>query len=122
MVEMGIRGRILNISSGATVKVSGMPVDYCVAKSGINTMTKALADVLGKYGITVNCILPGPIPTKINKWQFDDPEIREQLRTATKLCEFGDTSYIADAVVYFVSDGAKWTTGAMLNVDGGFVV
>jgi NAD(P)-dependent dehydrogenase (short-subunit alcohol dehydrogenase family) len=119
MVERGIRGRIVNISSAATGLVRGMPVDYCAAKSAVNTMTKALSSALGKYGITVNGIAPGPIPTKINKWQFDDPKIRETLREATTLKEFGDTRYIANAVRYFLTEDAKWTTGALLQVDGG---
>jgi NAD(P)-dependent dehydrogenase (short-subunit alcohol dehydrogenase family) len=77
---------------------------------------------LGEYGITVNAILPGPIPTKLNKWQFDDPVTSERLRDWTTLKEYGDTRYVAQAARYFLTDEAKWTTGSLLNVDGGAAV
>lgn len=120
MIEKKIKGRIINISSAATQDFTGTSIDYCMAKAGINIMTRAVAKAVGKYGITCNCIIPGTIPTKINKWQFDDPKIRESLKRRSVLYEFGDTQYIAKAVEYFVSDNAKWTTGAQLNVDGGY--
>ncbi len=122
MVERRIRGRIVNISSVATTNLRGLPVDYCVSKSAVNTMTRALSAELGQYGITVNAIMPGPIPTKLNKWQFDDPAMRERLRDWTTLKEYGDVRYIAQAVRYFLTEEAKWTTGALLHVDGGATV
>lgn len=122
MVDRGIRGRIINISSAATTLLRGMPVDYCAAKSAVNTLTRALSAELGKYGITVNGILPGPIPTKLNKFQFDDPVMRETLLQATTLKEYGDAAYIANAARYFLTEDAKWTTGALLHVDGGATV
>lgn len=121
MIANSIKGRIINISSSATFQIKGMPVDYCIAKSGVNIMTKALAEILGKDGITVNAILPGSIPTKINKWQFDDPVIRQSLIDETALKTLGNTEYIAGAVKYLVSDEAKWTTGAFIEVNGGLV-
>lgn len=122
MIDQSIKGRIINISSAGTVKPTGISIDYCVAKSGISMLTKSLAEILGKYEITINGILPGPIPTKLNKCQFDNPELKKMLKTSIKLHEFGDPSNIADAVAYFVSEGARWTTGALLNVDGGFTL
>ncbi len=122
MVDKKIKGRIINISSAATENFDGIPTDYSVAKAGINMMTRTVAKDIGEYGITCNAIMPGAIPTKINKWQFDDPEIKERLRNNSVLREFGDTNYIAKAVEYFVSDEAAWTTGAILKVDGGFTL
>jgi NAD(P)-dependent dehydrogenase (short-subunit alcohol dehydrogenase family) len=122
MVKRNIRGRIINISSVATKLLRGMPADYCVSKSAVNTLTLALSAALGEYGITVNAILPGPIPTKLNKWQFDDPVTSERLRDWTTLKEYGDTRYVAQAARYFLTDEAKWTTGSLLNVDGGAAV
>ncbi len=83
-------------------------------------MTKAIAKEVGQYGITCNCVLPSGIPTNINKRQFDDPVMREQFRSGSVLNELGDSSYVAQAIEYFVSADAKWTTGALLNVDGGY--
>ena len=122
MVDSHIKGRIINISSAATENFDGIPTDYSVAKAGINMMTRTVAKDIGEYGITCNAIMPGAIPTKLNKWQFDDPDIKERLRNNSVLKEFGSTSYIAKAVEYFVSDEAAWTTGAILKVDGGFTL
>lgn len=122
MIENGIHGRIVNTSSSVTKDQAGQPVDYCMAKAGINVLTTALARELGPYGITVNAVLPGAVPTKINSWQFADPAVREKFRTGSVLGEFGDADYIAAAVEYFVSDAARWTTGALLSVDGGYTI
>ena len=122
MIAEGIRGRIINTSSSVTKDQKGQPVDYCIAKAGINVMTTALARELGPYGITVNAILPGAIPTKINRWQFADPKLREQFRSGSVLGELGAPEYIAGAVKYFISDEAHWTTGVLLSVDGGYTI
>ncbi|MBO4298261.1 MAG: SDR family oxidoreductase [Clostridia bacterium] len=122
MVEKGIAGRIVNTSSAVTRDPNDSPVDYAVAKAGINNFTKAVAAQLGTYGITFNAVLPGAIPTKINKWQFDDPDLREKFRRGSVLCQLGDVRYIAGAVKYFISEEAKWTTGALLSVDGGYTI
>lgn len=121
MIAHRTEGRIINISSSATIQIKGMPVDYCIAKSGVNIMTKALAEALGRHGITVNAILPGSIPTKINWWQFDNPILRQAMIDETALKSLGSAGYIAGAVRYLVSEEAKWTTGALIEVNGGLV-
>lgn len=122
MVENGTKGRIINTSSSVTKDQTSQPVDYCMAKAAINVFTTALAKELGKYGITVNAILPGAIPTNINKWQFEDPALRETFRNGSVLHELGDPGYIAGAVRYFLSPEAEWTTGVLLSVDGGYTI
>lgn len=122
MIEKGIHGRIVNTSSSVTVDQTQQPVDYCMAKAGINVMTTALARELGPYKITVNSILPGAIPTHINAWQFANPEMAAKFREGSVLKELGDADYIAEAVMYFISDNAKWTTGTLLVVDGGYTL
>ncbi len=122
MIERQIRGRIINTSSSVTKDQTGQPVDYCIAKAGINVLTTALARELGPYGITVNAVLPGAIPTKINSWQFADPATRERFRAGSVLGELGSADYIAGAVRYFISDEARWTTGVLMSVDGGYTL
>lgn len=122
MIERQIRGRIINTSSSVTKDQTGQPIDYCIAKAGINVLTTALARELGPYGITVNAVLPGAIPTKINSWQFADPATRERFRAGSVLGELGSADYIAGAVQYFISDDARWTTGVLMSVDGGYTL
>ena len=122
MVEKKIRGRILNTSSAVTKDPTNTPIDYAMAKAAINNFTKGVAAEIGKYGITCNAILPGAIPTKINSWQFADPVLRETFRSGSVLGELGDARYIAGAVRYFISEEARWTTGVLLSVDGGYTI
>lgn len=122
MIEQGIRGRIINTSSSVTKCQKDQPVDYCMAKAAVNILTQAAAIELGAYGITCNAVLPGAIPTKINRWQFEDPKLRESFRSGSVLHELGDAAYIAGAVRYLISPDACWTTGVLLSVDGGFTL
>ena len=122
MIDNKIHGRIINISSLVTLRPIDSPVDYIVAKSGINGFTKAVAADLGRYGITRNAVLPGAIPTKINKWQFDNPIYKEKFKNGSVLHELGDPNYIAGAVEYLISKEAKWTTGILVSVDGGYSI
>ena len=109
MIERQIRGRIINTSSSVAKDQTGQPIDYCIAKAGINVLT-------------VNAILPGAIPTIINSWQFADPATRERFRAGSVLGELGSADYIAGAVQYFISDDARWTTGVLMSVDGGYTL
>ncbi len=122
MIQCGIAGRIINTSSAVTKCQKGQPVDYCMAKAAVNILTRCAAQELGPYGITCNAILPGAIPTKLNRWQFEDPKIREDFRSGSVLHQLGDAAYIAEAVRYLISPNARWTTGVLLSVDGGFTL
>lgn len=122
MIKYGIAGRIINTSSAVTKCQRNQPVDYCMAKAAVNILTRSAAMELGPYGITCNAVLPGAVPTKINSWQFADPDIRENFRNGAVLGQLGDTAYIAEAVRYFISPNARWTTGVLLSVDGGFTL
>ena len=122
MIEQKIRGRIINTSSAVTKCKKDQPVAYAMAKATINALTESAAIELGQYGITCNAILPGAIPTKINSWQFADPVLSESFRAGSVLHELGDAKYIAEAVRYLISPNARWTTGVLLSVDGGFTL
>jgi NAD(P)-dependent dehydrogenase (short-subunit alcohol dehydrogenase family) len=121
MVENNIKGRIINVSSISGIIGSETQVHYCTTKGGINTMTKALAVALARYGITVNAVLPGTISTNANTEQLADPETRDGILAHTPLKSLGEGRHIASAVEYFASDDADWTTGSLLVVDGGYI-
>lgn len=121
MADNGLRGRIVNISSISGIVGSETQVHYCATKGGINTLTKASAKALGKYGITVNAVLPGTVKTNANVGQLSDDEVVNDILSKTPIGTFGTTRNIAEAVKYFVSDQADWTTGSLLVVDGGYI-
>ena len=121
MRDRGIKGRIVNFSSITAISASATQVHYGAAKGAVASFTRMAADALGKYGITVNGVMPGPIPTKHNSEYLAEEEQKDALCERMPLGHYGDPSNIADAVVYFLGEGASWTTGALLPVDGGFL-
>ena len=121
MVERGIKGRIVNFSSITAISASATQVHYGAAKGAVASFTRMAADALGKYGITVNAVMPGPIPTKHNSAYLATQESHDELCGRMPMGTYGDPENIADAVVYFLGERASWTTGALLPVDGGYL-
>jgi 3-oxoacyl-[acyl-carrier protein] reductase len=116
-------GRIVNISSGAGLRVSLTGIQaYASAKAGLIGLTRQLAHELGPFGITVNCVAPGFVrcnPTTERQWQAYGPEGQERLVASIATRRLGRPEDIAHAVTFFASDYASWITGQTLSVDGG---
>lgn len=113
-------GVILNISSMWGQVGASCEVHYSAAKAGIIGLTKALAKEVGLSGIRVNCICPGVVMTDMNK-SFDSITI-EELKSETALNMLGTPKDIADSAVFLCSNKAKYITGQILGVNGGFVI
>lgn len=113
-------GRIINISSMWGVCGASCEVLYSASKAAVIGFTKALAKEVGPSGITVNCIAPGVINTKMNSHLSEDDIAA--LSDETPLCRIGEPHEIADAVLFFASDRASFITGQTLSADGGFVI
>ncbi|UCC75035.1 MAG: SDR family oxidoreductase [Gemmatimonadota bacterium] len=116
-------GRIVNISSGAGIRVSLTGIQaYASAKAGLIGFTRQLAHELGPFGITVNCVAPGFIrsnPTTERQWQSYGEEGQQKLVESIATRRLGQPEDIAYAVLFFSSDYASWITGQTLSVDGG---
>ncbi|MGD2217879.1 MAG: SDR family NAD(P)-dependent oxidoreductase [Gemmatimonadales bacterium] len=116
-------GRIVNISSGAGIRVSLTGIQaYASAKAGLIGFTRQLAHELGPFGITVNCVAPGFIrsnPTTERQWQSYGEEGQRRLLESIATRRLGRPEDIAHAVLFFASDFAAWITGQTLSVDGG---
>jgi NAD(P)-dependent dehydrogenase (short-subunit alcohol dehydrogenase family) len=127
----GQGGSITNVASvAATIAFPGISV-YSATKSAVDRLTRVAAMESGKlgYGVRVNCIYPGLVPTEMGMklasdvvaaGLFASPEaavgaIVEQ----TPLARLGEVSDMADAVVFLCSDAARFITGIGLPVDGG---
>jgi len=122
MIEAGRSGRICNVTSISGAKATDpRQVPYCASKGAANMFTKVAAVALGEHGITVNAILPGTIETDINREILGVEGATEAIADDTPLGCLGDVDDIGQAVVYLMSDEAKWVTGALLAVDGGFI-
>lgn len=113
-------GVIINIASMWGEIGASMEVHYSTAKAGLIGMTKALAKEVGLSGIRVNAVSPGVVLTDmISSFSENDKEI---LKDETPLNTLGSPEDIAEAVSFLVSDKAKFITGQVLSVNGGFVI
>ena len=112
-------GRIIQISSVWGVHGGACEAAYSAAKAGVIGLTRALARELGSSGITVNCIAPGVIQTRMN--EHLSQEDFDELVRKTPLGRIGTPQEIAAAAVFLASEGAAFITGQVLGVDGGFV-
>src|ERR1051325_31345 len=111
-------GRIVNIAS-----VSGQlglfgQANYAASKAGIMALTKVAARELARQHITVNAVAPGFIATDIHR---DMPEeVKNRFLSEIPLGRFGDVSDIVDAALFLCSPAARYITGQILHVNGGF--
>lgn len=110
-------GRIINI--GSVVGSTGNPgqVNYSAAKAGIIGFSKALASEVGSREITVNVVAPGFIETDMTNKLTQ--EQREAIFARIPMQKLGNVEDIANAVVFLVSDDARYITGQTLHVNGG---
>src|SRR5206468_6109193 len=114
------RGAIVNIVTTYAWTGSAFVLPSACAKAGVLAMTRSLAVEWAAYGIRVNAIAPGPVPTDgAFSRLMPDPSLEEMARNRIPLKRFGTPREIADAAVYLLSDGAAYVTGDCLTVDGG---
>jgi NAD(P)-dependent dehydrogenase (short-subunit alcohol dehydrogenase family) len=112
----GDGGSIINVSSTGAVRVQPRFVPYAAAKAGLNAMTVGLAHALAPK-VRVNTVVPGPFATDIAAG-WDMVKMGERLKSFA-LPRLGEPHEIVGAVLYFASDDSSYTTGSLLNVDGG---
>ncbi|MGD9049716.1 MAG: SDR family NAD(P)-dependent oxidoreductase [Anaerolineae bacterium] len=122
MVEQGVKGRIIAVSSISAVFGGSQQAHYCASKAGINLLIKSMAISLGPHGITCNAVLPGTVETDINREALSDPEVRDYWLKRGPIGGLGKPEDIAGPVLFFASDDSAWCTGSMLVVDGGVSV
>lgn len=118
MVEQGA-GRIVNIASRAGQRGSSGRAAYGASKGGVIALTKVMATELGRLGVLVNAIAPGPIDTEIARKMHIGPT-RDLYNRAIPLGRYGNPEDVADAVVFLASGDSSYVNGHVLNVDGGF--
>lgn len=120
MKEKGIKGSIINTASILGAVGFRGAIGYCAAKGGVVQLTRASALELAPLGIRVNALAPGFIKTNMTKGVQDDKNVSGYIDMMTPLGHMGEPEDIANAAVYLASDDAKYTTGLIMFVDGGW--
>ncbi|MBL7894487.1 MAG: 3-oxoacyl-ACP reductase FabG [Bacteroidia bacterium] len=108
------KGRIINMVSLSGLKGMAGQTNYSASKGAVISATKALAQEVGKRGITVNAVAPGFIKTDMTT---DIPE--DQFKAMIPLNRFGEAEEVAGVVGFLVSDAASYVTGQVISVNGG---
>jgi len=119
-------GAILFTSSTSAVSGEEDQVAYSATKGGINAMVTAMAKDLGRYGIRVNCILPGAVDTPLFRvWLSSRTNPEKALAEIIDehiIKRLGTPEDIAKIALFLCSDEASWITGSAYRVDGGYLV
>jgi NAD(P)-dependent dehydrogenase (short-subunit alcohol dehydrogenase family) len=116
------KGTIINITSVLGLVPARLQCAFTAAKAGVANFTRSHALELGKYGIRVNGIAPGSILTEGTRAMFYSPENtqRDSMLSHIPLGAPGETEDVAAAVLFLAADEAKYITGHILVVDGGW--
>ena len=115
-------GSIINIASVEGMKPSNGLSLYSVSKSALIMLTQSQASEWGKYGIRSNAICPGLIKTKFSQALWSNDALMQQVNNHLPLRRAAATSELSGLAVYLASEAASYTTGAVMNADGGHML
>ena len=115
-------GSIINIASVEGMKPSNGLSIYSVSKSALIMLTQSQASEWGKYGIRSNAICPGLIKTKFSEALWSNDTLMQQVNNHLPLRRAAESSELSGLAVYLASDASSYTTGAVLNADGGHML
>ena len=107
-------GRVISVSTDAA-HAHVANISYAASKHAIESYSRSAAAEMGKYGITVNIVAPGPIQTG-----YITPKAEADIAANTPLRRVGKPEDVADVIVFLASEQARWVTGQLLYVGGGW--
>lgn len=128
IMERQESGAIVNFASINGQNPAALVAAYNVAKAGVISLTRTMAQELAAYGVRVNAVAPGPVYTEFNRNNMaqrseslgiSEDEMVERVRKAIPLGRWGEPEDIASAVIFLCSPRSAWITGEVLRVSGG---
>lgn len=125
MIEASKPGSIINIASVSGMGVEPVETVYSSTKAEIISLSNKAALRLGKFGIRVNTVSPGPILTEasykhMEQIGVDEETFTSRARTSTLIGRMGKPEEVANAILFLASDESSYITGSNLVIDGGF--
>ena len=120
LVESG-DGRVVNIASTESIVATGGLAAYAASKAGVTGLTRSLAVELGRHGVTVNCICPGPIDTGMTAAIPDDAKAT-YARRRVPLRRYGLPEEVAHMTLNLCLPASSFVNGATIAVDGGMTI
>jgi NAD(P)-dependent dehydrogenase (short-subunit alcohol dehydrogenase family) len=115
------RGAIVNTASMLTFHGAPRVPAYSASKGGVAQLTKSLAIAYAADGVRVNAVAPGWVRTLLTKPLRDDPTRSSEILARTPLGRWAEPADIASAVIFLCSPAARFITGTVLPVDGGYL-
>lgn len=117
MIRKGVKGSIINISSGASRKMRRTVVPYCTSKTALDRLTKGFGVELAEFGIRANTLEPGFMAGSAVS-PLTEAHVQKTV-AAIPLGRPTSASDVGNALLYLASDASAYVTGATLTVDGG---
>ena len=116
------QGRVINM--GSALSIISMPdrSPYSTSKGAVLQLTRTLALEWAPFNVTVNCILPGPFHTEMNRTLSENPDVYKLFLAKIPLGRWGNPEELGGLVVFLASDAASFITGAGITIDGGWTV
>ena len=115
-------GRIINAASFAAIVPSIGSAAYAASKAAVVQFTRSLAGELGPWNITANAYAPGMIPSAINNFTQQAPNVQQRLLDTLTLRRWGEASEVSDLLCFLASDASRYITGTLIDVSGGKLV
>ncbi|AZE68023.1 NAD(P)-dependent dehydrogenase, short-chain alcohol dehydrogenase family [Pseudomonas synxantha] len=120
MIAADIAGRIVNVSSQASLVALDDHLGYCASKAALDAITRVQCAEWGRFGLRVNSVNPTVTLTPMASMAWSDPAKRDPALAAIPLGRFAQPAEVALPVLFLLSDAASMISGVSLPVDGGY--